>query len=177
MYYATFHSNLIYAIQIYSCTNKSNLLPLVKKQKAAVRIVNNSKYNDHSEPIFKSLRILPLPLLCDFFKLQFMQRFLQGFLPQSFNNTWTTNRIRHDNQPEIELRNDDDIFIPYARTNLISNQPLVSFPRLWETFPAGEIKFLRNKLEFNEKLKEYFLSTLNSTIVCTRLFCPTCANR
>jgi len=177
MYYATFHSNLIYAIQIYSCTNKSNLLPLVKKQKAAVRIVNNSKYNDHSEPIFKSLRILPLPLLCDYFKLQFMQRFLQGFLPQSFNNTWTTNRIRHDNQPEIELRNDDDIFIPYARTNLISNQPLVSFPRLWETFPAGEIKFLRNKLEFNEKLKEHFLSTLNSTIVCTRLFCPTCANR
>jgi len=59
MYYATFHWNLIYAIQIYSCTYKSNLLPLVKKQKAAARIVNNPKYNDHSEPIFKSLRILP----------------------------------------------------------------------------------------------------------------------
>jgi len=177
MYYATFHSNLIYAIQIYSCTNKNNLLPLFIKQKAAVRIVNNSRYNDHSEPIFKTLKILPLPLLCDFFKIQFMQRFIQGFLPTSFNNTWTTNRIRHENQPEIELRNDDNLFIPFARTNQILTQPLIAFPQLWEAFPAGEIKFLRNKLEFNSKLKDHFLNTLNSTVLCTRLFCPACVNR
>ena len=67
-----------------------------------------------------------------------MQRFLQGFLPQSFNNTWTTNIIRHENQPEIELRNDDNLFIPFARANLISNQPVMAFPKLWESFPEVE---------------------------------------
>jgi len=43
------------------------------------------KYNDHTKPMFKELEILPLLQLIDFFLLQFMQRFVQGFLPVAFN--------------------------------------------------------------------------------------------
>jgi len=174
IYYATMHSNLIYAIQAYSCTSQSNLLSLFKKQKAAIRIIANSSYNAHTEPLFKQLNVLPFPQLCEFFKLQFMHHFTQGFLPEIFNETWITNRIVHDGQSEIELRNEDDFHIPFARTNLISIQPLIAFPKMWDSFPEGRIKFIRNKLEFNKELKEHFLNNLNSIIVCNRLFCPSC---
>jgi len=92
----------------------------------------------------KKLGILPFPQLCTFFKWQFMQRFIQGFLPDSFD--------------------------------LISLQPLISFPKNWENFPDDRIKFICNKLEFNSELKKHFLQTLNETVACNRLFCPSCFN-
>ena len=98
----------------------------------------------------------------------------QEFLPASFNNTWKTNRIRRLDQAEIELRNDDLLAIPFARTKFCEKLPLTAFPKIWTEFPSEEIKFIRNKIEFNNKLKEYFLEQLGSVPNCTRLLCPTC---
>jgi len=174
MYYSLVHCHLIYAIHIYSCSSENLLKTLHLKQKNAVRIVSNSKYNAHTEPLYKKLMILPFPQLCTFFKLQFMQNFVQQFLPSSFDNTWITNRIRREGQAEIELRNDDNLFIPYARNVTMSKFPLTAFPKLWEEFPADNIKFIRNKAEFNLELKNYFLNQMSLTPTCSRLLCPSC---
>ena len=72
MYYSLIHSHLKHAIHIYSCAIDSLLKTLFIKQKNALRIITNSKYNAHTEPIFKNLSILPFPKLCEFFKIQFM---------------------------------------------------------------------------------------------------------
>ena len=165
---------MCYAIHIWTCTNESLLKSLFIKQKQSIRIITGSKYNAHTEPLFKKLNILPFPDLIKFFKIQFMQQFAGGFLPISFNNLWQTNRIRIGDQAHIELRNADQLFIPYARTNTISRMPLYSFPKIWADFPSEEIKFIRNKLEFNQKLKEYFISNLRNVPDCSRLFCPAC---
>ncbi len=77
---------------------------LFRKQKAAIRIITNSRYNQHTEPLFKGTNILPLPNLCDFFKLPFMQRFIQGFLPCPFNNTWISNVARRPETVSMELK-------------------------------------------------------------------------
>jgi len=66
IYYALFHSHLSYAIEIWSCTSHSHLQGLFKMQKAAVRIISHARYNAHSEPLFKSLEILPLLELSTF---------------------------------------------------------------------------------------------------------------
>jgi len=174
IYFALIHSHLIYAIHIWSNTNESFLKSLFIKQKQAIRIITNSKYNSHTEPQFKELNILPLPTLALFFKLQFMQQFSNGFLPISFNNTWVTNRIRRDGQDHVELGNDDDIAIPFSRNVTISRMPLFSFPKLWADFPSEQIKFIRNKLEFNFELKKHFITLLSDTPNCNRLFCPSC---
>ncbi len=39
----------------------------------------------------KKSSILPLPLLAEFFKIQFMHRYKFSILPMSFNNTWISN--------------------------------------------------------------------------------------
>ncbi len=120
--------------------------------------------------------ILPLPDLAQFFKLQFMQQFSQNFLPLSFNETWMTNAIRMQGQAQIELRNANDIHIPFARLSSTMQHPLTCFPRLWHDFEDDQIKFIRNRLEFNKKLKLHFLNKLSPVPVCNRLFCPNCLN-
>ena len=159
-----------------ACTYDSYLKNIVTKQKQAIRILGNAKYNAHTEPIFKKLNILPFNDLCVFFKVQFMQRFTNGFLPKSFEQTWTTNRYRLPNQSHIELRNSNNLFVPFARNSTISKMPLFSFPKIWENFPCEQIKILRDKSEFNFELKKHFLSLLNATPNCQRLFCPSCCS-
>ena len=77
-------------------------------QKNAIRIVAGKAYNAHTEPLFKKLQILPLPDLITFSKIQFVQRFPQGFLPVSFNETWVRNAVRNIGENEIQLRNNRD---------------------------------------------------------------------
>jgi hypothetical protein len=173
-YYSTFHSHLVYANQIWTSTFESNLKHIFVKQKAAIRIISKANYNAHTEPLFKSLTILPFPKLTEFFKLQFMHNYIYGYLPVSFENTWTTNRIRRDGQAQVELRNDDGINIPYSRTRLSGLQPLIAFPSIWENFPEEEIKFQRNHLEFGARLKKFYLDGLSQEVICNRLLCPAC---
>jgi len=170
LYYALIHCNIIYAIHIYSSATENLMKSILLKRKNAVRIISNSKYNAHTEPLFKNLRIIPFTDLIEFFKVQFMHSFKNDFLPSSFQNTWVTNRIRRDGQAEIELRNDDLLAIPFAR--ILSRLPLTSFPKIWETFPNDEIKFVRNKIEFNSKLKDHYLNKFNSVPVVTGYFVP-----
>jgi len=129
LYYSLFHSHIVYGIHVWSCCTPSTYDVIFKKQKLAVRAIHNSVYNAHTEPLFKSANILPLPFLIDFFALQFIQQFIQGFLPTSFNDTWLTNAHRRENEFQIVLRNDADLYVPFAITLLIERQPLVRFPK------------------------------------------------
>ena len=99
-------------------------------QKAAIRIVSGASYNSHTEPLFKRLQILPLPDLITFTKLQFMHRFSQKFLPESFNDTWVRNNIRNIGENEIQLRNSDQLQIPHFNMVGLDVFPLFNFPKI-----------------------------------------------
>jgi hypothetical protein len=139
----------------------------------AIRILNDVPYNAHTEPLFKSCAILPLKSLCEYFKVQFMQKFTQGFLLSSFEEVWISNKIRRAGQDPVELRNIDDIDIPFAGLSSTQRQPLTGFPKLWASFPDERIKFIRN-VEFSNELELFYLNRLNSSPICTRLLCPHC---
>ena len=147
----------VYGIQIWSCTSPSNLNILTVKQKAAIRIVNSSSYNSHTEPIFKSLNILPLANLIEYFKIQFMFNFVNGELPGSFESTWIRNENRDIANHRPLLRNHNDIFIPPSRLTSTDKFPLFNFPRVWSSFSDRNIKKLTSKPEFYSKLKVFLL--------------------
>jgi hypothetical protein len=96
-----------------------------------MRAIAGLKYNDHTETYFKKIEILPMPTLIKFFLIQFIQHFVQKFLPAAFDDTWTTNAIRREGQSLICLRNDNNLFIPPARLSQTDNHPLKKFPRKW----------------------------------------------
>ena len=58
---------------------------LVNLQKRAIRLISNSKYNAHSEPLFKSLSILKLEDLFKFNILKFYYKYKNNQLPEYFN--------------------------------------------------------------------------------------------
>ncbi len=115
-----FQCHLIYAIEIWSSAAPSIIRPIISKQKAVVRIIANKSYNDHSEPLFKQLSILPLKdLRVNLFNLKLFHSFVFYSIPVAFQNTWTTNREyrNYDNNDNIALRDDDDYHIPHYRTD------------------------------------------------------------
>jgi len=174
LYNSLFHCHLLYAVQIWSCVNSGPINELFKLQKSAIRIILSASYNAHTEPLFKKLQILPLPDLITYTKLQFMQRFTQQFLPDSFNNTWIRNEIRTIGENEIQLRNHAELQPNFSTYSTLDKFPLFNYPKIWQNFSDEQIKFIRNKTEFDSKLKTFFLNDLSSTVNCNRLLCPAC---
>jgi len=181
IYYTLIHSYITYALPVWSSTNKNNLNQIFLKQKAAVRIVSNSKATAHTEPIFKKLRILPLPLLVVFFKIQFMFGFAKKDIPSSFANYWILNRevrlrnLNINNDFVVELRNDYELYIPFSRLVNTVNFPYISFAKLWNDFKDNPVTLAKDKTDFKNKLKENLLDRLSVSYSCNRLYCPHCS--
>jgi hypothetical protein len=127
IYYSMVHCHLNYGLNIWSCANKSNIKPLINMQKRAVRVITSSKYNAHTEPIFKKLNILPVLQLITYSRLFFIHNYLQQRLPTCFKNTWLTNQERRGGFSQV-LRNQDDLYVPFSRTNTSGRLPLHSMP-------------------------------------------------
>ena len=173
IYYAIVHSHFIYGIQIWSCTSKNNLNTLFLKQKIAIRIINSVSYNAHTEPLFKKSGILPLETLVEFFNLKFFHNFIHNELPISFANLWMRNEDRR-NEDRMNLRNNQDYFIPSSRLTSTEKFPLYNLPRLWCNFEDQNIKQTPTKNLFNIRLKIHFLDKLKNNYICQRLLCPHC---
>jgi hypothetical protein len=124
------------------------------KQKMAITLVHNAAYNSHTEPLFKNVGVLPLSSLIEFFILQFVQRFLQGFLPVSFNNTWITNAVHREEEYRLNLRNDADLYVPFAISALVERQPL--FAKIWHEFPNEKCKIREKQNNIQYRAKETF---------------------
>jgi hypothetical protein len=63
LYSSLNHCHLMYASPIWSICNQQLQNDLFKKQKLTIRTIAGFKYNDHTEPFFKKLEILPIPSL------------------------------------------------------------------------------------------------------------------
>ena len=104
-----------------------------------------------------------------------MHRFSQNFLPTSFDQVWSQNNVRTIGENEIQLNNQNQFQLPPSRTALTNRLLTCNFARTWEQFPDEQIKFIRKKTEFDSKLKKFYINDLADSIVCNRLFCPSCS--
>jgi hypothetical protein len=148
-------------------------LDIILKQKQAIRIITGSKFNAHTEPLFKSSGILPFTHLSQFFKLQLMQQYHQNLLPKKFQCDWVKNsECRRDEDEDALVYhtcNFDDFYITFSRLCSDDKLLLVAFPYLWNNFPHHDIKIIRKKLEFKFKLKQSL--EVKEVITCDRLLC------
>jgi len=167
---------LRYGQSIWSVAPQTNLSSIIKKQKDAIRLLSNARYNAHTQPLFKSNEILPFKDLCEYFKIKLCQTILQKTAPVSFRDMLLTNLEKRQQQGEtnnIHLRNDGDIFIPNFRTLQLEKFPPCALPKLWNLLPP-EIQIVRKKNEFDVLLKNWFLSKIPDDYVCNRMLCPSC---
>ena len=79
-----------------------------KLQKKAIRIVSLSKYNAHTQPIFKRLHLLKVADILKIQELKFYYRFMHNTLPQylqriAFNQNCTIHDYNTPRQNELHI--------------------------------------------------------------------------
>jgi hypothetical protein len=79
-------------------------------------MIANKNYNDHTEPIFKELSILPQTYLITSTNLRFFHSYVFNYIPTAFLNTWPTVGQFHGDNPNFELRNDNKYFFYILNT-------------------------------------------------------------
>ena len=104
---------------------------LPKLQKWAIRTITNSKYNAHTEPLFKKLNLLKISDIYYINALKFHYKYQHDMLPTYFRNMFSSTRIQHDhftrNRNTIQIGQSNtvaaSISIRYNIPNIIQNAP------------------------------------------------------
>ena len=73
-----------------------NLKHLVTLQKRAVRTISRSAFDAHTDPIFKSLKLLKFENIVSLQVAKIMYLYKKGQLPESFNNMFFTGEEIHN---------------------------------------------------------------------------------
>ena len=123
-------------------------------QKKTIRTISKSKHNASTLPLFNTLKILPLNHLITLTKGLLIHSIYHKYSPTALHNTWTTIGQQNDiNDHDHDLRNANDLYIPFARTEHVKRLTYFSLPATWNTLPDD--KFTPNKTTFKIALKNY----------------------
>ena len=96
LYYSLVYPYLYYCACVWGLTYHSNLKRLVTLQKRAVRTISRSAFDAHTEPIFKSLKLLKFENIVSLQVAKIMYLYKNGQLPESFNNMFFTGEEIHN---------------------------------------------------------------------------------
>ena len=102
---------------------------LFKLQKRAVRTISCSRYNAHTEPIFKKLKILKIQDIYNLFLLKYYHKFINGTLPRYFGNILSPHGHHYD------TRGSNDPVHPRTRTSIANKSVRNHLPEFLEIVP------------------------------------------
>jgi hypothetical protein len=132
LYFSLFHPHLLYCLPIYACTSNKNLSRIRIMQKKIVRSVCNANYNDHTEPLFELLKILPFDKLIFQSQCTLTHSIVHKYSPPALHDTWLFNYQRNLGR---ELRNEQDIYLPLATSERVKKLPFFALATLWNQLP------------------------------------------
>ena len=131
IYYAIFHSQVLYGCNSWSLTSFKNIDAISVLQKKCIRIMNFAPYNSHSNGLFLSNNIVKLTdtLRNEKIKLAFL--FQRNFLPVDLMSLF------HRNENKYNTRNmsKGGLCIPKINSTVYGERTLrFSVPSLWNEF-------------------------------------------
>ena len=175
LYYSLVHCHLLYCNEIWSCGLQSSFKCLYIQQKKAIRIITKSKYNQHTEPLFKQKEILPLYDLINLSKVKFMFDYKHNKTPSSFNNMWKRNVDRIALNDYNLRQNPNEYFLEISKYKRFENFPLYAFSKIWNEL-EDMFKDIPYRKIFLSNIKSDIFGRLSENVQCTRLFCQSCQN-
>ena len=143
-YDAYAYPHLSYCIALYGNTYPTVLQPLFVLQKKIVRIVGKTEPLDHTKPIFKEFKIIPLYDLVELETCVFM-----------FKNQANFQFAAHDYQ----TRYHDAFQLPFPHLSLYQRSLNYIGPKLWNKL-SQEIKSAPNISIFKNRLKKSLLNSI-----------------
>ena len=98
LYYAFIHPHIAYGIEVYANATKTSLDKLIKANNKILRIFLNKKFDTPNIELYRSLDVLPIPLLHEMSLLQIIFKFrhLNPLLPRTFQDYYVINNSIHD---------------------------------------------------------------------------------
>ncbi len=121
-----FQSYLEYGILLWGSAAQSIVKPIELLQKKAIRIVSNSTYNAHTDPLFKAQNILKVKDIHELHVNNFMYQYHNSHLPTSLSNLFTRNNNRHNHR----TRHRNDPYFTHRRTALAAQSIIYRGPKL-----------------------------------------------
>ena len=145
LYYSFIQSHLNYGLLNWSSTATTNLECIRLKLRKAIRIITFRNKYEHSKPLFKDLKILPLDSLIKHKQAVFMWKRLNGFLQSPVANMFT------------QKINSNKFYLPSPDTNYKMHYISYSCPKNWNIEVPSDITHLKN---FTKTYKTYLLNIL-----------------
>ena len=165
LYFTLIHSHLNYAILTwgYKC-NRLN-----KLQKRLIRVVTSSKYNAHTDPLFKITQILKLQDLLNLNALKFYYRYLHETLPSFFYCFGIATQGAHHSH---DTRQRDQIRTHRSRTDYCENRLRVYLPKLINSTPLDLLqKITTHSIQgFSSGIKNHFLCKYDDSCSLTNCY-------
>ncbi len=162
------HINFGLLIWGYSCER------IVKLQKKCVRIITLSKYNAHTDPLFKQLRLLKASDIFTVQILKFYYKFRHQQLPNyllQFPFTYNRDTHQHNTRNRNELRTGRPAH-EYAKKTIRYNLPIVVNSTTREILDKIDTHSLNG---FAGYTKRFILNSYNDT--CNIQNCYVCRNQ
>ena len=147
--------HLNYCIILWGKCNMYLLERLHKLQKRAVRVITNSSYLSHSNPLFVKLKILPIFQLYEYNLGIFMFLFNKEMLPEIFSSLFIKNIDIHEYNTRSKLH----FRVQYGRTSFSHSLVTYQGPKLWNDLPSN-IKNSLSLNSFKRKFKKNLLATI-----------------
>ena len=151
IYYSILHPHLQYCNVLWSNASKSVLEPLFRTQKKSIRKICNAGYLEHTNDLFKSLKILKLNEL----KVLETAKFVKKEMSKPASKYFTP---RTNNHPML-LRNNNSLAVnvPQPRTDRSKKFVTYSGAIIWNNIPF-QIQNTRNLVTFKIKLKKFLIN-------------------
>ncbi len=153
LYYTLIYPYLTYCNIVWSSTYVTNLNRILLLQKRAVRILTNSEYRAHSDPLFKQLKILDIFKLNLFHIGKFMFLYHHCMLPTCFDELFITNNQIHG----YNTRSAGNYRSHACRTNIKQFTILYSGPNIWNSLPTN-ITVINTISSFKTQLRNFLLN-------------------
>ena len=161
--------HLTYGIMAWG--NSKNSPRLFRLQKKAIRVITNSKFNDHTEPLFKGLNLLKLPDIFEVTVLKFYHNYCHVQLPLCFQSVAFSQRL---DMHHYNIRSKYLLYTLRTKTRMGENSFRYFLPKIInQTIPEILDKVFSHSLQgFALYVKQNYISRYNTD--CSLEHCYVC---
>ena len=155
LYYSLAFPYFIYCNVTWAANYDTCLDKVVKIQKKLVRIISNSSFNAHTDPIFKDLNFLKFSHINKYMTGIFMFKIINNIMPPIFQNIFTHVFNIHN----YSTRQSTKLYIPRYRITRCKFAIKYHGSILWNEIPPN-IQMVQSLSMFKRKLKYYLIESL-----------------
>ena len=152
LYYSFVYPHISYCIELWGSASKDCINSILKIQKKCVRIICNSNWKAHSDPLFTKLEILRVDIVYFFKLLTFVYKFINLKLPAVFNDFFQYSNSVH----QYPTRHNNLFRMSLARTDLRTRTVRFVAAKLYNQY-LNSVDWKTNFKKFKKCIKNVLL--------------------